>query len=264
MRLLSILLLSLFLYSSCQEEVKKEEALKIAVSKSVPLKSYQHYIKWLKYGNPDVLTYDMYELGVDSALKMLELCDGLLLTGGEDIDYHRYGMNDSSNLCEIHNFRRDSIEFALIERAFEKKMPIMGICRGHQLMNVYFGGSLLFDIPTEIGTKTIHRCAKSDTCRHEVRLVKEELLSKISGVKTGLTNSSHHQGVRELAPSLVANAYTEDGLIESVSLKDKDYPFLLGVQWHPERLDYEKNPLSGKISKHFLTKAFEYKTRQHH
>jgi putative glutamine amidotransferase len=258
MRLLSILLLSLLLYSSCKEEAKKEEPLKIAVSKSVPLKSYQHYIKWLKYGNPDVVTYDMYELGVDSALKVLAVCDGLLLTGGEDIDHHRYGMSDSNNLCEIHNFRRDSIEFALIERAFEKEMPIMGICRGHQLMNVYFGGSLIFDIPTEIGTNTIHRCAKSDTCRHEVRLVKEKLLSKITEVKSGLTNSSHHQGVRNLAPSLVANAYTEDGLIESVSLMNEKYPFLLGVQWHPERLDYEKNPLSGKISKHFLKAVQEY------
>jgi putative glutamine amidotransferase len=256
----TVLIVLLIAIISCENHQEKNiPTLRIAVSKAVPQKSYQHYIQWLKYGDSNIETLDMYSLGVDSALRMLESCDGLLLTGGEDIDNRRYGLEDTAHLCATPDAVRDSIEFALIRRAFEKKMPIMGICRGHQLINVYFGGTLYFDIPTEIGTDIIHRCPVADTCRHSIRIYNDSFLKSICRTKEGQVNTSHHQGVRKIAPDFIANAVSADGLIESIAYKDSDYPFLLGVQWHPERLDYQHNPLSGKISQFFLKKIRDNK-----
>ena len=265
--LLFVLTGTVFLFSCQGGRTQKENkpsrrAPRIAVSKAIPEKSYRYYIRWLKYGDEKVETFDMYAIGMDSALQLLETCDGLLLTGGEDVTPDWYGMQDTAGLCEIHNNFRDSLEFALLKKAFEMKMPVMGICRGHQLMNVFFGGSLIFDIPQEVGTTVIHRCQKADTCRHPVRVEPGSLLQQITGVPEGIVNTSHHQGVRELAPVMDAYAFTNDSLIESIGLKDSKYPFMLGVQWHPERLDYEQNPLSGKIAGYFLKKVNEYKAQK--
>ncbi len=248
------------LFFSCEspKSVASKKPLRIAVSKAVPAKSYRYYKKWLKYGDSTVEILDMYHLGVDSALKILADCDALLLTGGEDIEARRYGLKDTAHWCAAPNLRRDSIEFALIAAAYERRMPVMGICRGHQLINAYFGGTLYFDIPKEVGTSVVHRCARADTCFHTVRIADGSLLNRITGVREGLVNSSHHQGVRKPAPEFVSNATSDDGLIESISFAGSQYPFLLGVQWHPERLDYQTNPLSGKIAKYFLKQARDF------
>lgn len=253
-RILFLLLFSL-LFFACGSHKAKPKTLRIAVSKAVPEKSYRYYRRWLKYGDSTVEIFDMYHLGLDSALKMLANCDALLLTGGEDIEARRYGLEDTAHWCAAPNLRRDSIEFALIAAAYQRRMPIMGICRGHQLINAYFGGTLYFDIPKELGTSVVHRCARADTCFHAVRIVDSSLLFRICGVRKGRVNSAHHQGVRNLAPGFLSNATSGDALIESISIADSLYPFLLGVQWHPERLNYDENPLSGKIAKYFLKKA---------
>jgi putative glutamine amidotransferase len=255
-----ILLISFF---SCQTvEQKKIPALKIAISKAVPEKSYKNYIRWIHHADSTAICLDMYHLGLDSALHILENCDALLLTGGEDIEPNRYGVEFDSLRCDLPDQYRDSLEYALITKALKLKMPIQGICRGEQILNTYFGGTLHLDIPTDIGTDVKHRFPKYKASTHKVIIEANSILTKISNSTSGIVNSNHHQGVDKLAPGLKSIAKTEDGLTESIELLDaKGKPYLLGVQWHPEAMDYN-NPLSSEIGSKFLMEANKYKEKK--
>lgn len=247
---ISILLFSVLLIG-CNTN-KQPRIIKIAVSKAVPEKSYINYINWLKTADSTVICLDMYHLEIDSALKLLEQCDGLLLTGGTDIYPGRYGKENDTSRCWKTDFKRDSIEVTLIKAALEQKKPILGICRGLQLMNVYLGGSLYIDLPTDLDTIVKHQCENKYECYHDITISEKSLLFEINGQKTGIVNSNHHQGIEQLAEPLIGIANTNDGLIESIQWKNiNDKPFLLGVQWHPERMDFN-SPLSGGIAKRYL------------
>ena len=231
--------------------------LRIAISKH-----YKNYSKWLKTADPDVQYYDLYTISLDEALEIIKKCDGLLLSGGPDVEPAIYGKPEDSARCEI-DFRRDTLEFKLIEIARKLKMPILGICRGEQILNVEYGGTLIVDIPEDFGTDVKHRCKKSDTCFHDITVTQGSLLNEITGAEKGIVNTNHHQAVEKLADGFVASAYSEDGLLEAYEWKGKgqapeNEPFILAVQWHPERLDSD-NPLSLPIAKYFLMKANEYK-----
>ena len=248
-----LLLIISGLLSCTTNETPKQ--LTIAISKAVPAKSYMFYINWIKSVDSNIVCLDMYHLGIDSAAKILSECDGLLLTGGEDVDPNYYGRKLDSIKCDMPDTYRDSLEMILIEKALEQKIPIMGVCRGLQILNVYFGGSLIFDIPSDFDTIVKHRYPKYKASRHDVEVTKGSLLFKISGITEGNTNSNHHQGIDNLAPLLQGVAKTDDGLIEAIELKDKtETPFLLGVQWHPEHMDFD-NPLSGNIAKRFVNEV---------
>lgn len=239
---------------SCQssQEVKP---LKIAISKAVPEESYINYITWLKTADSTVVCRDMYHLEIDSALKLFADCDGLLLTGGTDIYPGRYGKENDTARCWEPDFKRDSLETALIGAAIEQGKPILGICRGLQLLNVYFGGSLYIDLPADLDTLVKHQCTNKFECFHDIKIKESSLLFDIKGNAAGTVNSNHHQGVEHLADPFTGIAFTKDGLIESIEWKDKDgKPFLLGVQWHPERMDFN-DPLSGEIAKRYLTEV---------
>ena len=135
-------------------------------------------------------------------------------------------------------------------------MPILGICRGEQILNVANGGSLFTDIPTDIGKTVSHR--NDSLAYHHVTLAEGSLLYKICGVKEGTANSAHHQCVDKIAGNFVVSANADDGVVEAYELKDlKSYPFMLGVQWHPERLD-AKNPLSTPIDDYFIKMALAF------
>ncbi len=246
----------LVIFSGCSTPEKHNpEPVRIAISKAVPEKSYKNYIKWLKAADSTIVCIDMYHLGVDSALKVLETCDGLLLTGGEDINPDRYGSVFDSTKCDLPDNYRDTLEFALIGKALKLKLPIQGICRGHQILNAYFGGTLYQDIPTDIGTGVLHRHPPYKAANHEVKVSKNSLLKEITGVTEGVTNSNHHQAVNKLAPGLKAVAHTDDGLTESIELIDTNgRAYLLGVQWHPEAMNYN-DPLSINIAKRFILEA---------
>lgn len=136
-------------------------------------------------------------------------------------------------------------------------MPVLGICRGEQILNVSNGGSLFTDIPTDIGKKVSHR---NDTMAyHHITIKEGTLLYKICGVKEGIVNSAHHQCVDKIAGNFVVSANADDGVVEAYELRDRNFqPFMLGVQWHPERLPKD-SPLSLPIAKYFIQKASEYK-----
>ena len=155
----------------------------------------------------------MYGMPVDSAIFVLSTCQGLLLTGGEDVNPVYYSkLNELSKCEEIDNYR-DSLELALINRALLVRMPIFGICRGEQILNIALGGSLLTDIPTDVGTQVAHRCPPGpDGCFHNIKIDLQSDLHQLTGLETGIVNSSHHQAIDVVAPGMKITALGEDGV----------------------------------------------------
>ena len=184
---------------------------------------------------------------------LLGRIDGLLLTGsGPDIDPRFYG--ESKNFeYQIISEKRSRFEWALTEGALASQMPILGICSGMQLLNVMSGGSLYQDIRSEMPQALQHD--KGPKPSHRMTIQGDTLLAKIIKQKEIRVNSSHHQGIRKLAPHYIANAYSDDGLTEGI--EHPDYPFLMGVQWHPEYL--HKEDCSQKIFKAFLKASVDYR-----
>ncbi len=164
---------------------------------------------------------------------ILAKCQGLLLCGGRDINPLRYGAARHPT-TEVSDDRRDESELQLIKLARDWKMPILGICRGCQLINVAFGGTLFQDLPSEAPQMAYHGKKESAVMnidkRHGVAISAGTRLAAMYGKELSV-NSIHHQGIRDLGKGLRAAAISEDGLIESV---EADESFVLGVQWHPE------------------------------
>jgi putative glutamine amidotransferase len=174
-------------------------------------------------------------MGASVAGRALAGIDGLLLTGGEDMDPAWYGAQPSP-LLSPPSRDRDIFELALFAMARQLELPILGICRGIQLVNVALGGSLYQDLPTERPGVTEHNPAADRAARsHAVRLTQGSRAAEALGTTELKVNSFHHQGVRELAPGLVATGWSEDGLIEAAE-GGPDSPWLLAVQWHPEEM----------------------------
>ena len=165
----------------------------------------------------------------------LALADALILTGGADINPFLYG-EDKLPECGVLQPRRDQLELMVYHAALRRKMPILGICRGHQLVNVANGGSLYQDIAAQTGSSLVHpRHDAPQDCVHEVTIVKDSLLYQVLGVETLTVNSRHHQAVHKLGHDLRVTATAPDGTIEAVEFT-KSYPMLC-VQWHPENID---------------------------
>jgi putative glutamine amidotransferase len=244
---------SLFLFS-CEN---KPEKLKIAVSYISGEMDSSNYIKWLKHIDPDAEYIAMNNLPADDIFRVFKTCNGLLLTGGEDVYPGRYGMESDTARCDGFNLVRDTLEFSLIKKALKRKIPILGVCRGQQIFNVALGGTLYVDIPTDIKTDVLHRCADYTKCFHQVKVLPNNLLSQLSGVGSGQVTTNHHQAVDRVAKDLKVMAIADDGIIESLGWKDpKEKPFLLTVQWHPERMDYS-SPLAAPLPKAFLEAALK-------
>ncbi len=242
--------------TGCQTPNSKEP-LKIAVSKLG-----KNYENWLLNADSTVIIHNMYHLTLDSAITLLNDCQGLLITGGEDVYPGWYNNIDDTARCEGFDMRRDTLEINLIKKALELKMPIVGICRGHQITNVVLGGTLIVDIPTEIESDIIHRCPVNPiNCHHNVELVEGSMIKNITGQRTGTVTTYHHQAVDVLAPGLSISARSADGIVEAIEWKQPEgKSFLLGTQWHPERMvDYPE--LSKPIAARFLLEARSYMSR---
>jgi putative glutamine amidotransferase len=132
---------------------------------------------------------------------------------------------------------RDALEQALVEEAIAQNKPLLGICRGIQILNVALGGTLVVDIPTEVPGALDHRRADRKTEPvHDVELAAGSTIAEIAGTRTLSVNSTHHQAVGRVADPLRAVAVSPDGVVEGIEWKERRGPFLLAVQWHPERL----------------------------
>jgi putative glutamine amidotransferase len=163
----------------------------------------------------------------------LDHLDGLLLTGGGDVDASEF--HDINHPTVHHvNRPRDQMELSLTREALRRGIPVFGICRGMQVMNIALGGNLIQDIPDEIQSLLAHD--DSDSSRqnfaHEVSVQEGTFLHRILGKDRVPVNSFHHQAVKDLGKGLIATAWSDDGVIEAIELPDSSY--FLGVQWHPE------------------------------
>jgi len=177
-----------------------------------------------------------------SAMEALaDRIDGLLLQGGTDIEPSRYRQSLLSPAWPGDAIR-DHFEFDFLKVCLARKLPILGICRGFQVLQVAFGGALLQDIPTQKPSPIAHDCS-TGYCHatHAVNLVEGGLLFEWHQQARVIVNSAHHQGVSELAPGLQLEAIADDGVIEAFSVPG--FPFVVAVQWHPEF-----HPVDGELA----------------
>lgn len=174
-------------------------------------------------------------IGADLAEQALGPFQALVLTGGEDVDPTHYHAAPSPRLGTIDQLR-DRFELALFHEARRRQMPVLGICRGLQLINVAMGGTLWQDLPTERPGPIDHapEIGRGERC-HPVRIAAGSRAAQALGTTRLQANSIHHQAIREIAPALVATAWSDDGIIEAVETTG-DPQWILAVQWHPEEL----------------------------
>jgi putative glutamine amidotransferase len=165
---------------------------------------------------------------------------GLLLPGGGDVEPARYGEEPHPSLVDVEPLR-DEFEIALVREARSRNLPIFAICRGLQVLNVAFGGTLVQDIPSQVPGALEHRLAvpphEAFALAHEVWIDKDTTLARLmserlGGADTCDVNSRHHQAVKQVAPNFNVSATAPDGVVEAI--EDPSAPFCLAVQWHPE------------------------------
>ena len=176
--------------------------------------------------------------GEEDLPQILDLCDGLLFTGGQDLDPRLYGQAPIPQCGELCP-QRDALELALLRAALDRGLPLLGICRGLQLLNVGLGGTLWQDLPSQRPGPVAHRMKPPyDGWAHTVILL--DPMAARYRTRMLMVNSLHHQAVRDLAPGLEPLACSEDGLVEGARVPD--HPFAWGVQWHPEFYDPRSGP----------------------
>jgi putative glutamine amidotransferase len=182
--------------------------------------------------------------------------DGVFLPGGVDVDPEHYS-EARLPVCGVTDADRDRVEVALVQWAMAERKPVLAVCRGVQVLNVAAGGTLHQDLVDWCDAAIKHDYWPSDGLQrddlvHDVRVEPGTQLAAIMGAGMSTVNSMHHQGIKKLAPSLVANAFAPDGLIEGVEGRDEGY--VLGVQWHPEEL-VENAPAARRLFESFIEAA---------
>lgn len=186
-------------------------------------------IEDLRYVTPSSIT-------PEEARTLASRAEGLVLCGGADVAPELYGEEKLNDTVEV-NPDRDAMEWALLNGAREAKVPVWGVCRGLQVLNVYLGGSLWQDLPSQRPTDVPHsRDNPKDLLVHTVQVLEPERpLGEVLARETAWVNSRHHQAVKRLADGLVSVAESPDGLIEAFVLDRPDW-WVRAVQWHPENL----------------------------
>jgi gamma-glutamyl-gamma-aminobutyrate hydrolase PuuD len=174
--------------------------------------------------------------GVEAAVGRL---DGLVISGGPDVEPSRYGQVPGPRTTVVRP-ARDEAELALFRAALETATPVLGICRGMQLMNVALGGTLIQHLPDVVGHEG-HSPTPGTMGRHSVRVGRSSCLAGIVGTGRSVVPTHHHQGIDKLGAGLVATAWADDdGTVEAFELDQSGHPFALGVQWHPEASTEQK------------------------
>ena len=178
-------------------------------------------------GVPVVLPLEMSE---EDAIRIVETCDGFLFTGGQDVTPELYGMKDATGSI-VPSPERDRLETLLLEKALQADKAVLGICRGLQFINVFLGGTLWQDLPSQHPSDIVHRQGKPyGVPTHKVML--EGDLKALLGKDILEVNTLHHQAVKELAGDLTPMAVAPDGIVEAARMPGMR--FVWAVQWHPE------------------------------
>jgi putative glutamine amidotransferase len=226
--------------------------LKIALTRTENPEKHQFYVHWLAASAQiEVVTLSAPEDNLDA----LTHCQGLVLSGGIDIHPRFYGSQrlDYPGAPSHFDPARDQFEMAAFQLASDRRLPILGICRGLQLINVICQGTLIQDLGDEPPEN--QHLGNPDTF-HLVQVERGTLLHDLVGSDEERINSAHHQAVKQLGEGLLVNCRAEDGTVEGIEwLRKKEKPFMLAVQWHPERMfkfQLENAPMAKKIQQRFL------------
>jgi putative glutamine amidotransferase len=190
------------------------------------------YVQAVQHAGALVVMLPPDEHLLDDPAEALDLLDGLLLAGGVDIDPASYGAQAHPETVDTVP-ERDRFEIALVRGAVERDLPVLGICRGMQLINVAYGGTLLQHLPERFGHHEHLRVPGTfDGADHDVELLEGTLAARAAGETHHATKSHHHQGIDRLGEGLRVSGYSADGLPEAIEMPSRR--FVLGVQWHPE------------------------------
>lgn len=196
----------------------------------------------------------------DALAGLASALDGIVLTGSPaDVEPSRYGAHRHIK-CATTDDDRERIDFALLENCFAARKPVLAICYGIQSLNVFLSGTLIQDVPSEIGTKVVHsegtECAPD--AQHVVAIESESRISGMAGAREMVVNSSHHQAILRPGRNLRITARAPDGVIEAVEWMG-DENWVVGVQWHPER-SVESDPLTQSLFGSLVKEAATRKT----
>lgn len=216
--------------------------------------AYANYPLWIKGQDASI---EIIRLTPDNP-EAVQQCSGIVLSGGVDAHpkFYNNPRMDYPNAPESLNEARDAFEMHIFQWSQEKGLPLLAICRGMQLVNICLGGTLIQDL--EENNKTNHRKQNGQDGTHELLLEKGSLLHALGQSEVEMVNSAHHQGLDKIAAALRVTAWSKDGVPEAIERKATYHqPFLLGVQWHPERLGLNHpNPVFTKnIRQQFMEAA---------
>jgi putative glutamine amidotransferase len=229
----------------------------IGISKGSGSPKYGNYARWIVGDTPDVEAVDL--AAVEDLEAAMGRIDGLILTGGSDVDPRRYGHEEYAPKCFDVDVERDAREFRMLEIAEERDLPVLAVCRGLQVFNVYQGGTLIPHVPDVVGSEAHAKDGDRDR-EHEISLNPGSLAFKATRELAGTVNSAHHQAIDRLGVGLVASGRADDGIVEVIEWGNPEGKgYLLGVQWHPERMENQASPFSEGIREQFL---FEVRSAQ--
>ena len=201
--------------------------------------NFQNYPNWISGEGVEVVLLSYEQKNTQD----FDSCDGFVLTGGIDIhpDFYQNDRVDYPNTT-VFNESRDLFEMQVFEYARQQNKPVLAICRGLQLVNIALGGNLIQDLQENGFTN--HRKGPDGDREHKIEVKPGTLLAQIAGVQHGFVNSAHHQGLDQIAEGLYVSAFSEDGVVEAIEYKEANKPFLLAVQWHPERMQIPSSNLA--------------------
>jgi putative glutamine amidotransferase len=223
-------------------------------------RKFPNYENWLKAHGPQI---EVLKLG--DRLGNLEAaghCDAFVMTGGHDVHPRFYGkpeyleVLDRSDLDE----HRDTFELKVIAAAEKRGKPLLGICRGLQITNTYFGGTLVPDIFTHLNADGHNQNEDDADSLHHILVEPGTLLSRIVHQAWGEVNSAHHQSADQVAEGFRANAFSKEGVVEGMELNSGDEgPGCLLVQWHPERMLNQESRFAGNLREWLIAEAWKWK-----
>ena len=189
---------------------------------------------------------------IEDIKQLSENFDGFLFTGGPDIDPAYYHEEKKENCGDLTPYR-DTLESQLFKEVYALNKPILGICRGHQLLNVLCGGTLYQDLPAQYPSEINHRSPDAFMIlQHNVRCLRTGKLYSVTGKESLKVSSIHHQAVKKLACGFKASAFADDGVIESI---ESDSEHIWGVQFHPELQAVEGDEAMKKLFVYFISQA---------
>lgn len=220
---------------------------------------HQNYLRWLQQNDADINIITLSAEPAENKGRLAD-CDGLVLSGGVDMHPRYYRSNNLvyANMPQEFYEKRDAFETSVFEEAQKNQLPVLGVCRGLQLVNCILGGTLQQDLGEQnaIHKAIVTKEKKQFDKAHGLHITAGTLLADLTGTERAVVNSAHHQCVQNIASSLMVNCVSDDNVAEGLEWKDKTgKPFLMCIQWHPERMyefDLQHNPLSTGIRNLFI------------